>query len=200
MDKRIVEEGVFSRYRGYWRGLKAFTARCGRIIPLHSLPVAKIESYLASTDKAHNISDWRLIDPSVPSHSQEPDDLLLIDDHPGEIRLIEEVVETADIETTLYIASDEEEARNLIHQRSEYDDDFRPDTVLLDWNLEKGTGREVLAEIKDTMPHTTVAIMTSARHQKEKIQSEGPQADMYLTKPDSPEDYIDLIYELPVEE
>ncbi|WP_225336194.1 response regulator [Halomicrobium urmianum] len=136
----------------------------------------------------------------MSSRSQEPDDLLIIDDHPGEIRLIEEIVETADIETTLYIASDKEEARDIIHQPGEYDADLRPDAILLDWNLEKGTAREVLTEIKDTLPHTSVAIMTSAKHQKEKIQSEGPQADMYFTKPDSPQGYIDAIYEIPAEE
>lgn len=123
------------------------------------------------------------------------DDLLVIDDHSGEVRLIQEVVETADMDLTLHTVSDEEDIRDLVHQRGEFDE-FQPDAVLLDWNLSKRTGAEVLRELSETLSHSIVAIMTSSKHQKEKVQSEGPQIDKYLTKPENPKGYIDIIRSL----
>lgn len=127
---------------------------------------------------------------------QGPNELLVIDDHSGEIRLIREVVETAEIDTTLYTASGEAEARDLIQQHRAHNDDCRPDAVLLDWNLSDGTGEDLLTTIEEMLPQTTVAIITSSKQQKEEIQSADLQADRYLTKPDSPDDYIDLICSL----
>lgn len=122
-----------------------------------------------------------------------PKCLLLIDDNPGDLRLIQEVIEDTDHEVSLHTARRKREALELLHPQNEHDDCLRPDIVLLDWNLGDGTGRDVLEEAGESLTTATVVIMGSVEPQVEELQSEGPQVNDYFTKPPTAEEYRDLI-------
>ena len=120
----------------------------------------------------------------------EPDDLLVVESHPGEVRLLQEVVDAA-IETTLEVAADAPEALEVVRRR-----DDPPDAILLDWNESPVDGEAVLEELADEYPEVTVAVMSSSKHQTEAIESTVSEADAYLTKPSDPEDYLEAIRQL----
>ncbi len=76
-------------------------------------------------------------------------EILLVEDNEGDVGLIEEVLEEAKIRNSLHIAEDGEEAMLFLHGEEKFSGSPRPDIILLDLNLPKKDGREVLKEIKE---------------------------------------------------
>lgn len=79
----------------------------------------------------------------------EPVNILLVEDNPGDVRLTKEAFKDGKICNTIHVATDGVEALDFCYQRGEFADAPRPDLVLLDFNLPRTDGDEVLAEIKD---------------------------------------------------
>ncbi|WP_232833812.1 response regulator [Saliphagus sp. LR7] len=122
-------------------------------------------------------------------------DILLVEDNPGDVRLTKEAFTDGAIDNTLHVVTDGKEALNFLHQRDEYADAACPDLVLLDLNLPKKSGEEVLEEIRgdEDLQRLPVIILTSSEAQEDVLRSYELQANAYLTKPVDPDAFLDTI-------
>jgi CheY-like chemotaxis protein len=102
-----------------------------------------------------------------------PIDILLVEDNPGDVRLTREALRDGRIENQLTVARDGVEAIACLRREGEYRDSPRPDLILLDLNLPRKDGREVLAEIKED-PHLgriPVAVLTTSREEHDVLRA-----------------------------
>ena len=131
-------------------------------------------------------------------HSPEPAQLLLVEDNPGDVRLTREAFKQGRIDNDLHTVSDGSDALDFLHQRGEYEDAPRPDLVLLDLNLPRKDGEEVLADLKDDseLQSIPVIILTSSRAEEDIARSYELHANAYLTKPVDPDEFIETIREI----
>lgn len=127
---------------------------------------------------------------------QTGDDLLLVEDNPGDIRLVEEALQGTN--HTLHIVRDGKEALNFLHQRNDFTDRPRPDIVLLDLNLPKIDGVRVLDEIRSDpeLNQIRVIILTSAQPEHADVDPENLEETGFLTKPTNPDKFIALVRSL----
>lgn len=125
----------------------------------------------------------------------DPIVVLLVEDNPGDVRLTKEAFKEGCINNDLHVATDGEEALDFLYQRGEYSDAPRPHLVLLDLNLPKLNGQEVLEEIRDDpdLKRLPVIILTSSGAQRDIVDSYELQSNAYLTKPVTPEDFVELV-------
>jgi len=124
-----------------------------------------------------------------------PMDVLLVEDSPGDVRLTQEAFHTADPLVTLQVATDGIEAMRFLSRRGVHADAPRPDLILLDLNLPKMDGREVLANIKkdDSLKTIPTVILTTSAAEGDVSRSYELQANCYLTKPAQLEAFEDLV-------
>lgn len=127
-----------------------------------------------------------------------PADILLVEDNPGDVRLTEEALKDGKIENTLHVVTDGVEAVEFLLQRAEFQDAPRPDMVLLDLNLPRKNGDEVLEEIRQHRELKTipVIVLTGSKAQEDVVKSYELCANAYLTKPVDPMEFIEVINEL----
>ena len=127
--------------------------------------------------------------------SGEPADILLVEDNPGDVRLTEEALREGQIANELHVTTDGIEALDFLHQRGEYADAPSPDIVLLDLNLPRKDGDEVLEEIRseDDIDCLPVIILTSSEAEEDVVKSYELRANAFLTKPVDPSEFIDLV-------
>ena len=125
----------------------------------------------------------------------EPADILLVEDNPGDVRLTKEAFREGCLANTLHVVGDGIEALDFVYRRGDYTDAPRPDIVLLDLNLPRKNGDEVLEEIKDEpdLRPIPVIVLTSSRAQEDVAKSYDLRANAYLTKPVDPDEFIDII-------
>lgn len=125
---------------------------------------------------------------------RDPIDILLVEDNPGDVRLTEEAFKEGQINNTMHVVRDGEEALDFLNQRGEYTTASRPDIVLLDLNLPKIDGLEVLEEIRDDPELTTlpVIILTGSGAEEDVVKGYELHTNAYLTKPPNPDEFIDL--------
>ncbi|SDK79290.1 response regulator [Natronorubrum texcoconense] len=130
--------------------------------------------------------------PSAPGQEVE---ILLVEDNPGDARLVTELFSDAHIVNTLHVATDHREALDFVNQRGEFTDVPRPDIVLLDWHLPRATGDEVLRAMKEdsALSQIPVIVLTGSDVGEELIQTSEFEANAYLTKPVDPDDFISLV-------
>ncbi|MDG5758157.1 response regulator [Natronococcus sp. A-GB1] len=128
-------------------------------------------------------------------HSPEPAQLLLVEDNPGDVRLTREAFKQGRIDNDLHTVSDGSDALDFLHQRGEYEDAPRPDLVLLDLNLPRKDGEEVLADLKDDpqLQSIPVIVLTSSRAEEDIARSYELHANAYLTKPVDPDEFIETV-------
>lgn len=111
--------------------------------------------------------------------------ILIVEDNPGDARLIKEVLNENKIYNKLYVAQDGAEALNFLHHKGEFSESPKPDLILLDLNLPKIDGREVLARIKsdDSLKKIPVVIMTTSQAEEDIVKSYSLHANCYIAKP-----------------
>jgi len=116
-------------------------------------------------------------------------EILLIEDNPGDARLTQEALNDGKVKNNLHIVYDGVEATDFLFKRNKYKDAPRPDLILLDLNLPKKSGKEVLAEIKvdENLKSIPVIILTTSKAEEDILKSYKLHANCFLTKP------IDLI-------
>lgn len=117
-------------------------------------------------------------------------DILLVEDNPGDIRLTQEAFREAEFDVRMHIATDGIKAIDFLKD----EESLCPDFVLLDLNLPRKNGFGVLEEIKDDpeLKHLPVLVLTSSTAREDVISSYEQHANAYLTKPDSPESFVEL--------
>lgn len=112
-------------------------------------------------------------------------DILIVEDNPGDVDLAREALRDADGSTRLHVAPDGVEALAFLAQEGRHAKAPRPDLILLDLNLPRKDGREVLAEIKKhpDLRRIPVVVLTSSQADRDVVQSYDLHANCYLTKP-----------------
>jgi two-component system, chemotaxis family, response regulator Rcp1 len=124
-----------------------------------------------------------------------PIEILLVEDNPGDVRLAIEALRESKVRNNLHVARDGVEALEFLRREERHVDAPRPDLVLLDLNLPRKDGREVLAEIKaDADLHTIpVVILTTSRAEQDVLRSYELQANCYITKPVDLDQFITVV-------
>lgn len=114
-----------------------------------------------------------------------PIEILLVEDNPGDVRLTKEALKDAKIINTLHVVEDGVAALDFLHRRDPYADAPRPHLILLDLNLPKKNGREVLAEIKanDSLKTIPVVILTTSQAEEDVLRAYHLHANCYIIKP-----------------
>jgi two-component system, chemotaxis family, response regulator Rcp1 len=112
-------------------------------------------------------------------------DILMVEDNPGDVRLTREALKGGKVLNTLHVAEDGVAALDFLYRRSPYQDAPRPDLILLDLNLPKMDGREVLSKIKsdETLKTIPVVILTTSQAEEDVIRAYRLSANCYVTKP-----------------
>jgi chemotaxis family two-component system response regulator Rcp1 len=112
-------------------------------------------------------------------------EILLVDDNPGDVRLTQEAFREGKICNHMSVAEDGVQALAFLRCEGEYANAPRPDLVLLDLNLPKKDGREVLAEIKadENLKRIPVVILTTSEAEQDILSSYELHANCYITKP-----------------
>lgn len=124
-----------------------------------------------------------------------PIDILLVEDNPGDARLILESLKEDKMSNRLDVVEDGVEALGFLRQKGEYAEAPRPDLILLDLNLPKKGGDEVLAEIKGDKELRTipVVILTSSKAEEDVLKAYDLNANCYITKPISLDQFVKVV-------
>lgn len=130
----------------------------------------------------------------ITSKNCHPIDILLVEDNPGDVRLTQEALKDARVNNTLTVIGDGIEALAFLN-RNGRNKSTRPDLILLDLNLPKKSGLELLAEIKsdDELKIIPVIVLTTSTSQEDIIKSYGLHANCYITKPVDLELFIRVV-------
>ena len=112
-------------------------------------------------------------------------EILLIEDSPGDVRLTIEALKEAKIKNNLSVVQDGVDAMEFLQRKGSYKNAIRPDLILLDLNLPRKDGREVLAEIKNTpeLRQIPVVVLTTSRAEEDILRAYDLHANCYITKP-----------------
>jgi CheY-like chemotaxis protein len=141
-------------------------------------PGAKFDDEMAPTPQFHG-----------------PVDILLVEDDPADVRMTREALKVAGVAHRLHVVADGTEAISFLCRTRQFDDVPRPDVVLIDLNLPKTNGHEVLLEIKsnDELRDIPVVVLTSSQAERDRRLSFQADADWFVTKPTGLEAYADTM-------
>jgi CheY-like chemotaxis protein len=122
-------------------------------------------------------------------------EILLVEDSPGDIRLTVEAMKDAKVVNRLSVVKDGEEALAFLHREGRYREAVRPDLILLDLNLPKKDGREVLAEIKEDpeLRRIPVVVLTTSTAEQDIFKTYDLHANCYITKPVDLEQFMRVV-------
>ncbi len=122
-------------------------------------------------------------------------EILLVEDNPGEVRLTIEALRDAKIRNNLHVAQDGDEALAFLRRQGPYAHAVRPDLIILDLNLPKKDGREVLAEVKEdpSLRRIPVVVVTTSSLEADIMRSYDLHANCYITKPVDLDQFIQVV-------
>jgi len=122
-------------------------------------------------------------------------EILLVEDNPGDVRLTKEALKEGRFANLINVAVDGFEAMAFLRREGKYANASRPDLILLDLNLPKKNGREVLAEIKadSNLKSIPVVVLTSSQAEKDIVATYNLHANCYITKPVDFEQFICVV-------
>lgn len=122
-------------------------------------------------------------------------EILLVEDNPGDVRLTREALREAKVRNNLHVVEDGVEAMAFLRREGRYADAPCPDLILLDLNLPKKDGREVLAEIKGdpNLKRIPVVILTTSEAEQDILKAYDLYANCYITKPVDLEQFIKVV-------
>lgn len=130
-----------------------------------------------------------------PETSVRPIDILLVEDNPGDVRLTREALSEGKFWHNLYVVEDGEAAMAFVHQEGKYADAPRPDLILLDLNLPRLDGREVLVLLKsdENLKRIPVVILTTSQAEEDILRAYNLSANCYITKPVDFDQFIKVV-------
>lgn len=122
-------------------------------------------------------------------------DILLVEDNPGDVELVREALGTGATRHTLNVVRDGVQALNYLRRQGSYADRQLPDLVLLDLNLPRKGGREVLEEIKSDpdLKWIPIVVLTSSKAEEDILKSYSLHANCYVTKPVDFEQFMGVV-------
>ena len=125
-------------------------------------------------------------------------DVLLVEDDPGDVLMTREAFEHHKLRNRLHVVSDGVEALTFLRREGEYADAPRPDLILLDLNLPRKDGREVLQEVKrdEALRSIPVVILTTSQAEEDILRSYNLHANAYVAKPVDFERFINVIRQI----
>ena len=125
----------------------------------------------------------------------KPVEILLVEDNPGDVRLTIEALKEGKVRNHLSVAKDGVEALDFLFRRGKFTDAVRPDIILLDLNLPKKDGREVLAEIKKDpkLRRIPVVVLTTSAADEDILKSYDLHVNCYITKPVDMDRFIEVV-------
>lgn len=121
--------------------------------------------------------------------------VLVVEDNPNDVAIIKRAMRKSDVKCELYFARDGEEALDFLYSQGEFEDAPRPDLILLDLNLPKINGLEVLAKIKEDerLKRLPVIVLTISEREEDMVKAYNSGAASYMTKPVDSKDFERLI-------
>ena len=124
-----------------------------------------------------------------------PIEILLVEDNPGDVILTQEAFSAAKIWNNIHTAKDGEEALSYLKQTSGFENAVKPDLILLDLNLPKVDGREVLDKVKsdDDLCHIPIVVLTSSEAEQDILKTYEMHANSYIVKPINLEQFANVI-------
>ena len=124
-----------------------------------------------------------------------PVEILLVEDNPGDVRLTQEALKDAKVLNNLRVACDGVEAMAFLRRQASYTEAVRPDLILLDLNLPRKDGRQVLAEIKgdEQLRRIPVVILTTSSAEQDILKTYDLHANCYITKPVGLEQFATVV-------
>ncbi|TDE18905.1 response regulator [Actinomadura sp. 6K520] len=124
-----------------------------------------------------------------------PIEVLLVEDDPGDVLLTVEAFEHNKVNNSLHVVNDGEQAMAFLRREGEYPDAPRPDLILLDLNLPRRDGREVLEEIKrdESLRRIPVVVLTTSEADEDILRSYNLHANAYVTKPVDFDQFISVV-------
>jgi CheY-like chemotaxis protein len=125
----------------------------------------------------------------------QPIDVLLVEDDPGDVLLIREAFEDNKVANRLSVVADGVEALQFLRREGHFADAPRPDLMLLDLNLPRKDGREVLSEVKadESLRRIPVVVLTTSEAEEDVLRSYDLHANAYVTKPVDFERFISVV-------
>lgn len=132
---------------------------------------------------------------STAAEIGRPIEILLIEDNPGDVDLAREGLAEGKVRNNLHVVGDGEEAMAFLRREGKYANAVRPDLILLDLNLPRKDGREVLAEVKadEALKDIPVVILTTSRSEEDILKSYKLHANCYITKPLNFSRFIEVV-------
>ncbi|MBN1689601.1 MAG: response regulator [Dehalococcoidia bacterium] len=128
-------------------------------------------------------------------NGMKPVDILLVEDNPGDVRLTQEALKDAKLKVNLHVVNDGVEAMAFLHGEGQYASKPPVDLVLLDLNLPRKDGRQVLAEIKGDpdLRRTPVVVVTTSKAEEDIVKTYDLHANCYVTKPLDLDQFITMV-------
>lgn len=131
----------------------------------------------------------------TPITSGRPIEILLVEDSATDVMLAEEALEEAKLRNNLHVVKDGVEAMAFLRKQGKYSGVPRPDLMLLDLNMPRKDGREVLAEVKadDGLKTIPVVVLTTSKAQEDVLRAYGLHANCYISKPVDFEQFSNVV-------
>lgn len=121
--------------------------------------------------------------------------ILVVDDDPGDVLMIEEALADSDVDKVIDVVGDGQEAMEVLRREGRHTDARRPDVILLDLNMPRMDGRQVLGEVKgdDDLRTIPIVVLTTSNADTDIVSSYTLQANAYVTKPIDLDDFNDVV-------
>jgi CheY-like chemotaxis protein len=134
----------------------------------------------------------------TPKPAGQPIEVLLVEDDPGDVLLIKEAFDFNKVHNNLNVVNDGEQALAYLRREGEYAKALRPDLVLLDLNLPRKDGREVLAEVKadERLRAIPIVVLTTSEAEEDVLKSYQLHANAYVTKPVDFERFVAIVRQI----
>jgi CheY-like chemotaxis protein len=128
----------------------------------------------------------------------KPIEILLVEDDPGDVLMTQEALEHHKVRNTLHVASDGVEAMKFVRREAPYENAPRPGLILLDLNLPRKNGQEVLAELKQSpdLRVIPVVVLTTSEAEEDILRSYNLHANAYITKPVDFERFVEVVRQI----
>ncbi len=124
--------------------------------------------------------------------------ILLVEDNPGDTRLVVEAMREAKLDNYIHVVEDGVEAMQFLRREGRFGDAPRPDLILLDLNLPKKDGRAVLAEVKadPVLKRIPVVVLTTSQAEEDVLRAYDLHANCYITKPVDMEQFMKVVAQI----